>query len=185
MAKNIVLIRFSSRKEGNCAAISAYISKHHAAQNVMEYTVDESIVQPCNCCNYECLQPGKLCPNLNDAQNAIMDSISSADLVYYIIPNYCGYPCANYFVFNERSVGYYNKDRELMKKYRNIPKRFIVVSNTEGPNFESALQQQVNHKPEILYLKTSKYQIHSTTGNLMESDAAKGDLYAFLNCYAL
>ncbi len=183
MAKNIVLIRFSSRKEGNCASICAYISKHHAAQNVMEYTADESIVQPCNCCNYECLQSEKLCPNLNDAQSAIMDSISSADLVYYIIPNYCGYPCANYFAYNERAVGYYNMDRVKMQKYLSVPKKFIVVSNTEGPNFTSALKQQIIGEPDILYLKTGKYHKRSTDGDMLDAPEAQVDLRTYLDAH--
>ena len=65
-----------------------------------------------------------------------------------IIPNYCGYPCANYFAYNERSVGYFNLDKVLMDKYMNAKKRFIVVSNTEGTNIENALTQQ-SAEPKI------------------------------------
>ena len=102
MSKNILLIQFSSRKQGNCAAISAQIAAHYAADTVAQFSADEKVVQPCNNCNYECLLPGKLCPNLNDAHNQLMDAICKADLVYFIIPNYCGYPCASYFAYNER-----------------------------------------------------------------------------------
>ena len=109
-----------------------------------------------------------------------MDAICSADLVYYIVPNYCGYPCANYFVFNERSVGYFNMDRALMQKYMAVTKRFVVISNTEGPNFANALKQQVAGEPEILYLKTSKYSKRSTAGDLTESEEAQADLLEFL-----
>ena len=87
----------------------------------------------------------------------MMDNICQADLAYFIVPNYCGYPCANYFAFNERTVGYFNLKRELMQKYMNVPKRFIMISNTEGSNFANAMKQQVNGEPDILYLKSGKY----------------------------
>ena len=180
MTKSIALIQFSSREQGNCSSISSLIARHYAEDAVKAFSIDSTVVQACSNCDYECLQPTKVCPNLTVKHKNIMDAICNADLVYYIIPNYCGYPCANYFVFNERSVGYFNMDRALMQKYMAVPKRFIIVSNSEGPNFENALKQQVVGNPEILYLKTSKYQKRSTAGEMMESQEAKDDLKAFL-----
>ena len=65
-------------------------------------------------------------------------------------------------------------------KYLDVRKRFIVVSNTEGESFKQALQQQTNDVPEILYLKTRKYDKISIAGDLLESAAAGADLKAFL-----
>ena len=113
-------------------------------------------------------------------QKAMYDSICNADVVYYIIPNYCGFPCANYYAFNERSVGYFNLDKVLLERFMSVKKRFIIVSNTEGQNFEHAMMQQAK-EPEIMYLKTSKYGKKSIAGDLMESEAAKADLLTFLN----
>ena len=185
MSKNIVLIQFSSRKEGNCAAISKKITGFYGKEQTTAYTVDANIVQPCSNCDYECLAPEKYCPNLSTEQASIMDAICSADLVYYIIPNYCGYPCANYFVYNEKSVGYFNGDRARMQQYMSVPKRFIIVSNTEGDNFENALRHQTKSDPEILYMKTGKYRKRSTTGDMMESEEAQADLDAFLTKYII
>lgn len=67
-----------------------------------------------------------------------------------------------------------------MGKYRNVPKKFIIVSNTESQNFENLIRSQVASDPELIYLKTSKYKKISTAGNLMESEAAKSDLMKFL-----
>ena len=180
MSKNIVLIQFSSRKQGNCSSISREITDHYRKEVVTRFTADSSIIQPCNNCNYECLTPGKLCPNLSKPQRQIMDAVCTADLAYFIVPNYCGYPCANYFAFNEKTAGYFNMDRDLMQKYMKVPKRFIVVSNTEGQNFENALKQQVISESEILYMKTSKYHKRSIAGDMMDSLDAKADLNAFL-----
>ena len=182
MEKSIVLIRFSSRLSGNCSKISSYIAEYYKSDNIAEYVIDSQVLQPCGNCDYECLQPGNRCPNLNENQIEIMDNICNADLVYFIVPNYCGYPSANYFAFNERAVGYYNMDRALMQRYREVPKRFIIVSNTEGQNFTKAMAQQVSAEPEILYLKTGKYQKRSTAGDMMDSEDARQDLMAFLVC---
>lgn len=176
-------MQFSSRKEGNCAAIAAQIGNYYAEEQVLSYVVDEKTVQPCNHCNYECLKVEQICQNLSPAQKEIIDAICNADLVYFIVPNYCGFPCANYFAFNERSVGYFNLDRALMQKYMDIPKRFILISNSEDEIFVSAMQQQVDGAPDILYLKSSKYGKKSINGDIMDSEAAKADLNAFLSRY--
>ena len=185
MAKKIAIVQFSSRKNGNCSHISEHISEYYSAESVTQFVVDDNVVHACNDCDYECLRPEKRCPQSNDAHDQIMETICNADLVYFIVPNYCGYPCANYFIFNERSVGYFNLDRALMQKYMNIPKRFIVISNTEGENFVNAMKQQVVGEPEILYLKTGKYHKRSIAGDLMDSAEANADLEAFLKSHAL
>ena len=184
MHKNIVLIQFSSRVSGNCAAITRYIKDYYAGNTVSTFIMDTNTVQPCSNCNYECLNPNAKCQNLSSFQVAAMDAICNADIVYYLIPNYCGHPCANYFAYNEKSAGYFNGDRELMQKYTESPKRFIVISNTEGFNFESAIRQQVKGSLDILYLKTSLYGKRSTAGDILESEAAKADLNAFLNAFS-
>ena len=103
----------------------------------------------------------------------------NSDLVYFIVPNYCGYPCANYFAFNERSVGYFNMDPLRMDRYMSVTKRFIIVSNSED-HFAEAMQQQTNEIPDILYLRSSKYGKQSIAGDIMDSDEAKAVLEAFL-----
>ena len=181
MSKNIVLIRFSSRDLGNCTGIAQYLTDYHSTDFVQSFKIDNNIVVPCGGCDYECLKPGAKCLSVTESHTQIMDAVCQADLVYFIIPNYCGFPPASCYAFNERSVGYFNKNRELMGKYRNVPKKFIIVSNTEGQNFESLIQSQVTGNPELIYLKTSKYKKISTAGDLMESDEAKADLMVFLN----
>ena len=185
MASEIVIIQFSSRISGNCTAISERISEYYVTKNITHFVVDDQVIRPCNGCDYECLQAEKKCPQCNDKQNQIMDAICSADLAYFVIPNYCGFPSANYFAFNERSVGYFDMDRSLMQRYMNVPKRFIVISNTEGENFVNALKQQVSGEPEILYLKTSKYHKRRIAGDMMDAPEANADLDAFLRSHTI
>lgn len=180
MNQNIVIVRFSDRPNGNCNAIASYIQTYLASKTIKSYKITAKTMQPCGNCDYECLNAGSTCPNLTAVQKDIYDSICNASLVYYIVPNYFGFPCANYYAFTERSVGYFNSNRELMQKFMSVKKRFIIVSNTEGRNFESAMMQQAK-EPEIMYLKTSKYGKRSIAGDLMESEAATADLQMFLN----
>ena len=173
MNKLVTILSFSGRDHGNCAAVSAHLKSRYT--DSATYTVD---LQPCGNCDYECLRDGNICPRLDPKQSEIMDSVCRSDLVYFIVPNYCGYPCANYFAFNERSVGYFNQDRSKMEQYMNVPKRFIIISNTEG--FETMMQQQTNDQPDILYLKSAKYGKRSIAGDILGSDAARADLNEFL-----
>lgn len=181
MNKMIVILSFSTRSNGNCSKITDYLVDHYKRTNVCSYVIDQKDFAPCGGCGYECLKPGLVCPRVTMRQKIIMDAVCESDITYFIVPNYCGYPCANYFAFNERSVGYFNMDRALMERYMAVPKKFIIVSNSEGDNFVNAMCQQTNEEPDILYLKTRKYQKQSIAGDLLDSDDAKADLVAYLN----
>lgn len=175
----ITILNFSGRNNGNCVAIKRYLINKCEHLNVYSYDVNNHF-SPCGNCDYECLRPGVSCPNLSDNQREVMDVVCSSDLVYFIIPNYCGFPCANYYAFNERSVGYFNLDRSAMQRYMAVKKKFIVVSNTESEQFTQAMRQQTDDEPDILYLKTQKYGKRSIAGDLLDSEAARADLNAYL-----
>lgn len=180
---NITILNFSSRKNGNCSYISQFIQSKYENSCVNAYTVVQRI-GPCNNCDYECLQPGKCCPNVTDYLKQIMESALNSGLIYFIIPNFCGGPCASYYAFNERIVGYFGMDRGLRGQYMSIKKRFIIVSNTEGQLFDLAMQQQTNDEPDVLYLKSGKYGKRSIAGDILESEMAQADLEQFLAAYA-
>lgn len=175
----IAILNFSGRTNGNCSAIGRYIADKLEQTTVFLYDISNNMT-PCGNCDYECLKPAECCPNMSDFHKGVMDTVLSCDLAYFIVPNYCGVPCANYYAFNERSVGYFNLDRKKMQAYMSVKKKFVVISNTETEHFVSAMQQQTNDKPDILYLKTRKYGKQSIAGDILESNAAKADLDAWL-----
>ena len=177
--KKVTILNFSSRKQGNCANIGAFIATYHSQDTVQSYVIDENF-KTCGGCDYECLQPSAKCPNVTAYQHQVMTSVMESDLTYMIVPNYCGVPCANYYAYNERSVGFFNMDRALMGQYMTAKKRFIIVSNTENAAFDQAMRQQTKDEPNVLYMKTSKYGKRSTAGDILDSDEAKADLQAFL-----
>ena len=176
----VTILSFSGRENGNCGNICSEIAQFYMQTNMHSYKIDRDSFPACGGCDYECLKQGLKCPVMTGEQTKIMDTLCGSDIVYFVIPNYCGYPCANYFAFNERTVGYFNRDTAKLERYMNIRKRFVIVSNSEGENFTEAMRQQTASEPDILYLKTGKYHKESIAGDLMTSEAAKADLRAFL-----
>lgn len=180
MDKKVMILDFSPRNSGNCANIAQKISEIYNRTNVHVFKIDADNFAPCHDCNYECLTPEAVCPVRTDTQMQIMRAATESDLIYFIVPNFCGYPNAAYFAFNERSVGFFNMDRVLTKQYMSVPKRFIIVSNTENENFRNAMQQQTSEEPKMLYLKTGRYKRRSTAGDLMDCEEAVNDLRVFI-----
>lgn len=95
-------------------------------------------------------------------------------LVYFIVQNYCGNPCSDYFAFIERSVGYFHMDQQKQALCSSVHKRFIISSsNTEG------VELAIHSRPK-LFLKSRKYGKQSIAGDILESAVAKADLDAIL-----
>lgn len=178
--KTIALLRFSHRQEGNCAAIGAYIHSSFPDADILEFVMDADSCRPCHDCSYQCLRGEGSCPHLCGSYADALNTIRTSDLAFFILPNYCGFPCASYFAFNERSVGFFHGNEALLESYLAVPKRFIIVSNTESQVFTDAMQQQVLQPPEILYLKSNCYEKKGVNGDILSSDAAKSTLEAFL-----
>lgn len=178
MDNKVVILNFSPRNDGNCGRVCEFVADHYKRTNVCLHHVQ---MTPCSGCNYECLTPGVSCPQVSQHQKEVMDAVCNSDIVYFVVPNFCGYPCANYFSFNERTVGYFNLDRELTNRYMAVKKRFIMISNSEGDNFKNAMSQQTKEEPVMFYLKSGKYKKRSTAGDIMDSEEARNDLQAFLN----
>jgi len=178
--EKVVILVFSGKLRGNCSSIADYICKHNNRTNTRIIRM-HNFFKPCGDCGYECLQPEKQCPVINQEALEILEAICECELVYYIIPNYCGVPCANYYAFNERLVGWFNGDRAKMQRYKSVRKRFVFISNTENDAFQQVAAQHSNEKNDVLYLASRKYGKQSIAGDLLDSDAAKADLELFLN----
>ena len=113
----------------------------------------------------------------------LLNEITNSDLTYFIIPNYCDYPCANFFIFNERSQCYFQQKPELLDTYEKVPKRVIVVSNTNEENFRQAMTYQSYQKPDILFLSAKKYGKTSIRGDLLTNEKVISDITDFVrNC---
>ena len=111
----------------------------------------------------------------------MLEAIMHSEMTYFILPNYCDYPCANYFAFNERSQCFFQGKPELLDAYLKVPKRSIVVSNTNSEHFAEALSYQADREPEILFLSAKKYGKVSIKGDLLTDENVKQAITAFVN----
>ena len=173
-----VIISFSSRKNGNCSQIGKYIQG--LTHDPVFFSFSEFSLHPCGGCNYECFAERTQCPYIADRECEILEAIVQSEVTYFILPNYCDYPCSNYFVFNERSQCYFQGRPELLDAYLKVPKRSIAVSSTDTENIAGALAYQSEHEPDILFLSAKKYGKKSTDGDLMTSEKAVAEITAFV-----
>ena len=172
------VISFSSRKNGNCAKIGEYICSQ--LPDAKLYSFADFEIHPCGKCNCECFVQNDKCPWIKDKEYKLLDEITKSSLTYFIIPNYCDYPCANFFIFNERSQCYFQGRENLLEKYERVPKKAVVVSNTNEEHFKAALAYQSGGEIPALFLPAKKYGKSSIAGDLITSGKVVADLTAFI-----
>lgn len=176
----IVVVNFSSRKDGNCYQISGVVKKHYKEKKVKIFNFYENTYISCGHCDYECFK--KKC-KVSDGINEIFKAIVQSEETIFVVPNYCDYPNSNYFLFNERSCGFFNGNKDLMNRYLNIPKKFIVVSNSCNNNFKTAFSYHLANEenPNILYFNSKKFSQNPLDGKLMSNKEAEHLVYDFLS----
>ena len=176
----IVVVNFSSRKDGNCYQISGVIKRHFREKKVKIYNFYENTYISCGHCDYECFK--KKC-KIGDGINEIFKAIVQSEETVFVVPNYCDYPNSNFFLFNERSCGFFNGNKDLMNRYLKIPKKFIVVSNSCNNSFKTAFSYHLSSDvtPNILYFNSKKFDQNPLDGKLMSNKEAEHLVYDFLS----
>lgn len=175
---SICIISFSSRKNGNCAKIGDFVRA--MLPDAKLYSFSDFEIHPCGKCNCECFVNNTKCPWIKDKECKLLDEIIKSTLTYFILPNYCDYPCANFFIFNERSQCYFQGHEDLLNKYENVPKKAIVISNTNEENFKTALAYHSQGEIPTLFLPAKKIGKSSIAGDLMTSGKAVDSIKAFI-----
>lgn len=180
MAGKICIISFSGRAGGSCSNI-AEILRRYWKEEAKAYDFSNLSITPCGHCGYQCFQAGDKCPYFSDPVYEMYGAVVKSEVTCYIVPNYCDFPCANFFTFNERSQCFFQNHQELLDAYLAVRKKFIVVSNTGRENFESAFRYHVSEEvnPDILFLSAKKYQKVSIHGDLMDSEEARQAVLQF------
>lgn len=180
MAEKTCIISFSGRAGGSCSNIAEELQRYRKGEAEV-YDFSAFSISPCGHCRYQCFQAGDQCPYFSDPVYAIYDAVVKSDFVWYIVPNYCDYPCANFFAFNERSQCYFQNHQELLDAYLAVRKKFVVVSNTGQENFQTAFRYHVPEgvNPDILFLSAKKFQKVSIHGDLMDSQEARQAVLRF------
>lgn len=174
------IVSFSGRSGGNCGRIAELIRRRK--ENAVIYDFSVISITPCGRCRYECFRRREDCPYFGDPELSVCEAVADSDLAYFIVPNYCNYPCANFFIFNERSQCVFQRREELLDKYLAVRKKFIVVSNTEQDNFTAAFRQHVPEAsvPDVLFLSAKQFGSVSVHGDLMDSESAKETVLRFI-----
>ena len=181
--EKICVISFSGRSGGNCASIAREIENFWLGKGVVSvFDFSTFEIAPCGRCSCECFKKRESCPYFSDSEFDICDTITNSGLTYFVVPNYCDYPCANFFIFNERPQCYFQRRHELLERYLSIKKKFIVVSNTGRNNFTAAFRDHVQdgYEPDVLFLAAKKFGRVSIHGNLMDSDRAQEAVRKFI-----
>ena len=142
------VISFSSRADGNCAAIADCVQETLGAEGLTRFDFSGLSVHGCGACHCECFRQREACPYFADDAFRLNEAAALADRAVFIVPNYCDFPCSNFFLFNERSQCCFNGHAELADRYLAVPKKFIVVSNTGRENFLAAFRDHVLPKTE-------------------------------------
>ena len=173
------IISFSSRADGNCGQIGRFIQSRVADSVLFSFADFE--IHACGRCSYECFANREACPNVNDMEITLLEAVVNSDITYFILPNYCDYPCANFFIFNERSQCFFQGKPDVLDAYLKVPKRAIVISNTDEDNFRKALSYQSEAEPDILFLSAKKYGKKSIAGDLLSSEAVVSELTRYIN----
>lgn len=174
----ISVISFSGRQGGNCSRIAEELCKSLSRtpnEEVKSYELSELTLTPCGGCGYECFEDREQCPYFGDSVFKLYEAVTESDLTYFIVPNYCDYPCSLFFAFNERGQCYFQKRQDRLDKYLAVKKKFIVVSNTNRDNFTAAFLYHVEEtsEPDILFLEAKRFHKVSIRGDLMDSEEAR------------
>ncbi|MEN6470602.1 MAG: hypothetical protein ABFC62_03955 [Clostridiaceae bacterium] len=175
-----VIMSFSLRDGGNCEGILSCV--HEVLKGMADVvSFERPRITPCGGCGYRCFgEPG--CPYDADDAQRMYEAVCQSELAVYIVPNYCDYPNACFFAFNERGQSFFQEHDERYDAYLRCKKLFLAVSNTEKENFERAFSYHVppDEKPEILFLRAQQYGSRSIDGNLMEAPEAREAIARFV-----
>lgn len=174
----VTVISFSSRENGNCSKILDFLRNN--MEDVAAFSFADFFIHPCGKCDYQCFTDRFTCPYICDMEFKLLETVSQSEKAYFIVPNYCDHPNANYFIFNERSNCFFQGQEALLEQYLKVPKKFIVVSNVENDHFREAFIQQTNEEPELLIIGAKEFGKQSIDGNILPSEAAENKIKAFL-----
>lgn len=179
MSMKSLIIVFSSREKGNSEHIAEFIQSN-LRKNEEIFCFSSHRIAPCGNCRYECFLKDLRCPHCTDGEEVLLEKICRSDETIFVLPNYCDYPCANFFIFNERSNGFFQHHPERLDQYLKVPKKFIVISNSQSDHFRDAFTQHCCGDPEILFLSSKACETKTVGSELMNTKLARNLLEAFL-----
>lgn len=171
----ICVVSFSSRAGGNCSQIGKLIRS--SCKDSQFFDFSSFTVHPCGECGYECFSApeGQLTwKSVCWTQSYAVTWLISSCRITAIIP-------AQTSLFSTREASAFFQGRpDLLDAYEKVPKRAVVVSNTNEENFRQALAYQAYKELDILFLPAKEYGKDSNKGDLLTNEKAVSDIIAFV-----
>ena len=170
-----LILNFSGRSNGNCGRLARSI-------NGEVIDIGSLNLHGCRGCQYECFQNPACCPHIEDDIKMLYQRILVSDEVVFFIPNFCDYPCSDLFIFNERGCCIFGNNAELLDRFLTIPKRFVVISNTNKSHFQHFFDEMLvkDQTAKVLFLSAKEYNCDSIQGNLVDVPVVRERLNVFL-----
>ena len=178
----ILGINFSGRTNGNCSkslqfCLDIYKKHHHEIDFI---NLSEQSLEPCGSCNYNCFQANCV---KNDSFNDIYHKMMEAEKIIFAVPTYCGHLSSSFFIFSERSQGFYNhsnsNEDDILRKIN-----LIIIGNSSSGG-DMALSESLcsfnnrSYFPEVLLLSSNEYGRRSILGDLVEENEIRNRLTRF------
>ncbi len=148
-------ISFSARTNGNSEMIIKY------TMNDIDTFIDfkDLVINPCNKCNYECMNINK-CKYRHDDIYNLLDISLKYNKIVFVVPMYCGNPSSLYFTLMERMQDYFNNNES---NYPTFIKKLHVIgiygSNEESPLFFPLISNILDDFDKCLPIQRHKYEI--------------------------
>jgi multimeric flavodoxin WrbA len=180
----ILGINFSGRTNGNCSqslqfCLDVYKKNGHETKFI---NLSEQTLEPCGDCNYNCFQAD--CVKTDNFREIYLKMVE-ADKIIFAVPTYCGHLSSSFFIFSERSQGFYNHSNsdedDILKKIN-----LIIIGNSSSGG-DMALSEALcifnnrSYFPEVLLLSSIEYGRRSILGDLVEENEIRSRLTRFSN----
>lgn len=180
MNKTIKIMHFSGRKNsGNCSHISEYISsKYSGITEIINFS--ELKIESCGYCEYECFK-NIGCAH-NDDMRSLLNKISKADKLIYIIPMYNGFASSHYMRFKERQQAYLRESE--FSSVRDKKRKYIILGNKNSGVehlYKWLLFEENLNEKEILVIESMAFRMSSIRDNLIEHSEVKKLISSFLH----
>jgi len=168
-----LIITFSGRSEGNCAAIAG-----HIGGDVVRFA--DLHAHGCADCAYECFH-GE-CPHRADGVYDLYSCMTQYDQVILVVPMYGGNPSSLYFAFCERGQDFFRSE----ESWKDVLRRLYIIgvygSAEESPDFIPTLEKWftgTEYTGRVLGLERHVYG-QTMTDSLLDAGEVRDKINEFL-----
>lgn len=176
------VISFSSRADGNCAAIADCVQETLGAEGLTRFDFSGLSVHGCGACHCECFRQREACPYFADDAFRLNEAAALADRAVFIVPNYCDFPCSNFSCSTSgasaASTGMPSWRTAILPCRRNSSLSAIRAGRIFWRR--SGTMCCPERSPDVCFLRAAAYHRISLDGDLMTCEPARAAVRDFL-----